>query len=52
MSSLKKLLVFNYSSLAISLTELEDILRIVILVITGIISIIVSIKEYKKSKNE
>lgn len=52
MSNLKKLLLFNYSSIAVSLTDIEDILRIIILIITGLISIVVSIREYKKSKNE
>lgn len=52
MSNLKKLLLFNYSSIAVSLTDIEDILRIIILIVTGLISIVVSIKEYKKSKNE
>lgn len=52
MSNLKKLLLFNYSSIAVSLTDIEDILRIIVLIITGLISIVVSIREYKKSKNE
>lgn len=52
MSSIKTVLTFNISSLAISLTEIEQYLQIGVLILSGLLSIIASIRNYKNGKKD
>ena len=52
MERLKYVLSLNGLSLGISLTEVEQYLQIGILIISGIISIIASIKQFQNGKKK
>jgi hypothetical protein len=51
MSNYKNILLLNATSLTLSLSDIEQILQIIILVVSGIISVIASIRELTKSKD-